>query len=317
MHDTDTRVATAELSPARPIHAVETIGLTKRYGDTAALVDVNLRIPIGTIFGYLGPNGAGKTTTIRLLVGLLRPNAGRASVLGLDTVRDRRAILPDIGYLPGDFVAYPDLTPREYLSYIGSLRGGIPSREIRHLADRFDLDLSRRIGALSHGNRQKVGLVQAFMHHPRLVILDEPTSGLDPLIQREFLALLREFRAAGGTALVSSHVLSEIEAVADMVGILRAGRLVVVESIDRLKQSAVHTIELGFDTAPNPAIFDRIGGVSVLASDDSRMLLTIGGSTAELLRIAAPYGINRIVTTEADLEDIFLDYYANGGDGVS
>src|ERR1044072_7988870 len=176
---------------------IHTEGLTKRYRGTAALTGLSLDVPAGSLFGYLGPNGAGKTTTIRLLAGLIRPTAGSATVLGADVVADREAVQRRIGYLPGDFVAYPDLTATQYLRYIGNLRGGVdPSATVR-LAKRLDLDLGDTISAMSHGNRQKVGIVQAFQHDPELLILDEPTQGLAPLVQHEFLAMRLEARAAG------------------------------------------------------------------------------------------------------------------------
>jgi ABC-2 type transport system ATP-binding protein len=213
---------------------ISTHGLTKHYGGHVALDDVDLEVRRGVLFGSLGPNGAGKTTTIRLLAGLLRPSAGRATVLGADVTRDRETVQRQIGYLPGDFVAYPELTAAEYLRHLGNLRGGVDRAYVERLAKRLDLD--QRIGAMSHGNRQKVGIVQALQHDPELLILDEPTQGLDPLVQREFLALLREARDAGRTVFLCSHVLSEVEAVADTVGILRQGRLVEVASVRELRR---------------------------------------------------------------------------------
>ncbi|HEY3006386.1 MAG TPA: ABC transporter ATP-binding protein, partial [Kribbellaceae bacterium] len=184
--------------------AIRTWALSKSYGRRPALTELDLEVPAGGVFGYLGPNGAGKTTTIRLLAGLLRPTSGRAEVLGLDTVRDRERVQRRIGYLPGDFVAYHDLTGEQYLRYLAGLRGGVDWASVERLAKRFDLDLGLRIHTLSHGNRQKVGLVQAFMHGPDLLILDEPTNGLDPIMQREFVTLLRETRDAGRTVFLSS-----------------------------------------------------------------------------------------------------------------
>src|SRR5690242_1535620 len=178
---------------------VETGHLSKRYGRHEALRGLDLVVPRGVVFGYLGPNGAGKTTTIRLLVGLLRPTSGSVTVLGEDAVAARDSVQRRVGYLPGHFVAYPDLTGEQYLRFLGHLRGGTPWDQVEQLAKRFDLDLTRRIGTLSHGNRQKVGILQAFAHEPELIVLDEPTTGLDPLVQREFLDLVRESRALGRT----------------------------------------------------------------------------------------------------------------------
>src|SRR3954452_11391044 len=220
--------------------------LTKRFGRRIALDNLDLDVPAGTILGYLGPNGAGKTTTIRLLVGLIRPTSGSAVVFGFDANDKYDVIQRRIGYLPGDFVAYPDLGGAQYLDYFAHLYGGVERDRVSLLAKRFDLDLDARIGTLSRGNRQKVGIVQAFMHDPDLLILDEPTTGLDPLMQREFRTLLRETRDSGRTVFLSSHVLSEVEAVADTVAILRAGRLVTKQSVQALRDNARRRLDLTF-----------------------------------------------------------------------
>jgi ABC-2 type transport system ATP-binding protein len=293
--------------------AVETHGLTKSYGRHLALAGVDLDVPPGQVFGYLGPNGAGKTTTIRLLCGLLRPSSGSARVLGLDVVARRDEMQSRVGYLPGDFAAYPDLTGGEYLRFLAGLRPGVDWSVALATAERLDLDLGRRISALSHGNRQKVGLVQALMHRPELVVLDEPTTGLDPIIQREFLSLVREIRDEGRTVFLSSHVLSEVEVVADSVGILRAGRLVLVESVDRLKAQARRRLDLTFRDAPPVAELAAVPGVRDLEVSDHTVRLSVEGSTARLLEVAAPCHVDRIVTHEADLEEIFLGYYQEGG----
>ncbi|GAB6987746.1 ABC transporter ATP-binding protein [Nocardioides pyridinolyticus] len=292
--------------------AILTERLSKSYGQRAALVGVGLEVAPGQVFGYLGPNGAGKTTTIRLLAGLIRPTSGRAEVLGLDPVRQRDRVQAGIGYLPGDFVPYPDLTAAQYLRFLGRLRPGSDPALVVSLAERLDLALDGRIGSMSHGNRQKIGLVQALAHRPEVVILDEPTSGLDPIVQREFLELLRELRNEGRTAFLSSHVLSEVEAVADTVAFLRAGRLVVQASVRDLKARARHRLDLTFG-GPVPA--DRLrsaSGVRDLTVDGATARATVEGSTAALLEVAAPFRVERIVTHEADLEEIFLGYYQEG-----
>lgn len=290
--------------------AIRTSGLTKHYRGRPALVDLRLEVPCGVIFGYLGPNGAGKTTTIRLLAGLLRPSAGRAEVLGRDVVRERESAQRQIGYLPGEFVAYPDLTAAQYLRYLGNLRGGVPRSRVERLAERLTLDLSQRIGAMSHGNRQKVGIVQALLTEPALLVLDEPTAGLDPIVQREFLALVREARDAGRTVFLSSHVLSEVEAVADMVGILRHGRLVEVQSVAELKAQPLHQIDLRFDgPAPVARLRQAQGVRSVRENGSAAVHVVLEGSTADLLATAAPFRIAGITTHEPDLEEIFLTYY--------
>lgn len=291
--------------------AMKTRQLSKSYRGRPALRQLDLDVPVQSVFGYLGPNGAGKTTTIRLLAGLIRPSAGRAEVLGLDAVADREKVQRRIGYLPGDFVAYPDLTAGQYLRYLANLRGGVDWAFIEHLANRFDLDLEPRLGTLSHGNKQKIGVVQAFMHSPELLILDEPTAGLDPIMQREFLALVRETRSQGGTVFLSSHILSEVEAVADTVGILRAGRLVVTQSVEALRAQAVRRLDLTFSSAVPVEQLRRVGGVREVSVAGLTAHLAVEGSTADLLKVAAPHDVTNIVTHEADLEAIFLDYYSD------
>ncbi|MTE16880.1 ATP-binding cassette domain-containing protein [Nocardia sp. CT2-14] len=284
--------------------------MTKLYGRVPALADVSVEVPSGSIFGYLGPNGAGKTTTIRMLVGLMRPSRGSVSVAGADTVRRRSDAQRSIGYLPGQFVAYPDLTAEQYLTYIGRLRGGVDPATLRRLVERLDVDTSLRIGSMSHGNRQKVGIVQAFMTDPDVLVLDEPTQGLDPLVQREFLTLLREARAAGRTVFLSSHVLSEVQAVADTVAILRHGRLVEIQSVAALTAQSLRRLELTFTAEPpDPALLRAVGGVRSVKSADHTMHVEVDGSTAELLKFVAPYGVADIVSHEPDLEDVFLTYY--------
>jgi ABC-2 type transport system ATP-binding protein len=289
---------------------IRTQDLTKHYGRTVGLESLDLDVPPGVVFGCLGPNGAGKTTTIRLLVGLLRPTRGRADVLGIDTARDPDAVQSRVGYLPGDFKAYPDLTGEQYLRYLGNLRGGVAWSAVTLLAKRLDIDLSRRIGALSHGNRQKVGIVQAFMHGPDLLVLDEPTSGLDPLMQREFLALVREARGAGRTVFLSSHILTEVEAVADVVGILRRSRLVVVDSVESLKARALRRIDLTFADEPPARVLAAAPGVREVDVRGSTAQVVVEGSTADLIAALASYRVDDVVTHQADLEDIFLSYYA-------
>ena len=292
-----------------PDHVIRTRNLTKRFGHRTALDGLDLDVPPGVILGYLGPNGAGKTTTIRLLAGLIRPTTGSAVVFGFDASDQYDALQQRIGYLPGDFVAYPDLTGAQYLDYFAHLYGGVDRTRIDLLAKRFDLDLGVRIGALSRGNRQKVGIVQAFMHDPELLILDEPTTGLDPLMQREFRELLRETRDAGRTVFLSSHVLSEVEAVADTVAILRAGRLVTVQSVQALRDKARRRLDLTFATTPPADRIHAVPGVQQLSIDGRVAHVVVTGSTAELIKAVAAYGVTNVVSHEADLEAAFLDYY--------
>ncbi len=285
--------------------------MSKRYAHTTALDALDLQVPPGTVFGYLGPNGAGKSTTIRMLMGAIRPTAGTATVLGHDIGRERQAIHRVVGYLPGDFNAYRDLTGDQYLTYLSNLRGDVDPAEISRLATRFGLDLRRRIGTLSHGNRQKVGIIQACMHRPQVLILDEPTSGLDPLMQHEFLDLVREFRDAGRTVFLSSHVLSEVEAVADLVGIIRGGKLVMTADVADVKARARRRVDLTFVDGVEPPIVEltRVPSVRDVDVVEGTVQLVVEGSMAELLRVAAPFGVERVVSNEVDLEDVFLKYY--------
>ena len=308
--------------------AIRTDALAKSYHARPALRGIDLDVPTGVVFGYLGPNGAGKTTTIRLLAGLMRPTSGRAAVFGLDVVGDREAVQARIGYLPGDFVAYPRMTGEQYLRYLANLRGTVDWAFVEDLAKRLDLELTHRIGALSHGNRQKVGIVQAFMHRPDLLILDEPTTGLDPLMQREFLAMVREARDQGRTVFLSSHVLSEVEAVADTVAMLQTGRLVVVESVQNLKGRALRRVDLTFEKPPPLDVLRAAPAVREVWTDDRAadhpagnagdrapapaVHVVVEGSAADLLLAAAPYRIAQVTTHEPDLEEIFLDYYRRG-----
>ena len=290
--------------------AIRTRRLTKRFRHHLALSELDLDVPTGVVFGYLGPNGAGKTTTIRLLSGLIRPTSGSAIVFGFDAADQYDALQRRIGYLPGDFAAYPDLTGAQYLRYLAHLRGGVDQAAVDRLAKRFELDVEVRIGTLSHGNRQKIGIIQAFMHEPDLLILDEPTAGLDPIMQREFLGLLRETRDAGRTVFLSSHILAEVEAVADTVGILRRGELVTTRSVEALKAQTRRRLDLTFAATPPIDRIRQIPGVQDISSDGRTAHVVVAGSTAELLKAVAPYEVTNLVSHEADLEAVFLDYYA-------
>ena len=290
---------------------IETRGLTKRYGSHKALEPLDLTVPAGAVFGYLGPNGAGKTTTIRLLMGLIRPSGGSATVLGHDISGERLEIHRSVGYLPSDFSAYRDLTAGQYLGYLSNLRGNVEPGRAELLAKRFELDLDRRIATLSHGNRQKVGIIQAWMHDPELLVLDEPTSGLDPLMQHEFLALIRECRDAGRTVFLSSHMLTEVEAVADLVGILRHGQLVMTSGVAELKGRTRRRVDLTFTPGSPPPIEElaKVTSIRDLQVEGDTVQVVVEGSMAELLQVAAPFGIDRVVSNEVDLENIFLEYY--------
>ena len=289
--------------------AVLTRGLTKSYGPVPALRGVDLEVRRGEVFGFLGPNGAGKTTTIRLLLDLIRPTSGRATVFGLDTTRDATAIHRRIGYLPGEFSLYDRLTGGQTLEYFANLRGGVDRAYQRSLVERFDLDPSRRFREYSKGNKQKVGLVAALQHRPELLVLDEPTSGLDPLVQQTFFSVLREAVAEERTVFLSSHVLSEAEKTCDRVAIIREGRLVRVDRVDALRDLAVHEVELRFD-GPVPAEeFERIAGVSNVAVVDHVLRMHVAGSIGPVVKAAARFDLSDFVSREPSLEETFLAEY--------
>ena len=281
--------------------------MTKSYGKARGVVDLDLEVQAGELFGYLGPNGAGKTTTIRMLVDLIRPQKGTVEVLGgspRDPATRRR-----VGYLPGEVEFYSRMSARDFLTYIGNLRGKGGDALSESLSERIDLDLSRRIGDLSKGNRQKLGLVQALMHKPELLVLDEPTSGLDPLVQQEVYRLLDELKDDGVTVFFSSHVLSEVERVADRVGIIREGRLVEVEELEALRERAVRTFEVVFDDVPRLAEFENLDGVRMADLHGNVLHCQVIGSIDELLKAVANHTVRNLVSHGADLEALFLDYY--------
>ncbi len=290
--------------------AIRTTGLTKDYGGGRGLFELDLEVRRGEILGFLGPNGAGKSTTMRLLLDLIEPTAGSATLLGLDSRTDSLEIRRRVGFLPGDLALYPGLTGAAMLDYLADLRGGVDARVRDALADRFDAELGRRIRELSTGNRQKIGLIQAFMHEPELLILDEPIAGLDPLVQESFHALLQETARLGRTVLLSSHTLSEVEQVADRVAILRRGRLVVVDTLTNLRDVAVQHLEIEFaGSAPRRAEIIAVPGVRTADLDHTRLSVAFEGSADALLKAIAAYTVRSIRSRDDDLEDIFLRYY--------
>ena len=295
---------------------IHTEKITKLFGDVEAVVDVNLDVRPGEIFGYLGPNGAGKSTTIRMLLDHIRPTRGTGTVFGLDIRRDSVEIRRNIGYLPGEFALYDHMTGWSMLQYFANLRGGVDWQYVDELTARLDVDLDRRYSQLSRGNKQKIGLLQAMMHKPKLVILDEPTSGLDPLIQHEFYEILDEVKAEGRTVFFSSHVLPEVQRVSDRVGIIRKGRLVAVEDVDTLiDRAAIHRFEIEFGTEVPRSEFEHLEGASDLAVEGRTLTVSVSGSPDALIKEAARHEIVRLVTHEASLDDIFLTFYSEDGEG--
>jgi ABC-2 type transport system ATP-binding protein len=291
--------------------ALRTRGLSKFYGDQRGIEDLDLTVRAEEVFGFLGPNGAGKTTTIRMLLGLIRPTRGDATILGEPLRFGPVVMRAEIGYLPGDLALYERMTGEQLLDYVARLRGGVPPSRYRSLADRLALDLSRRVGDLSRGNRQKVGVVQAFMHWPRLLILDEPTSGLDPLVQKEFQSLVREAVDFGATVFLSSHVLAEVEQLADRVAIVNDGRLVVVDTVDGLRERATKRVELDFAGTPPADLASATGVRSVEVRGDTAVC-TVAGPVGSLLAVAVAHGVVDVHTHDPDLEDAFLGYVTGG-----
>jgi len=289
--------------------AIITRGLSKDYGSGHGLFGLDLEVERGEILGFLGPNGAGKSTTMRLLLDLIRPTSGKAEILGLDTRAGSLEIRRRIGFLPGELALYPKLRGREMLDYLAAVRGGVPRQARDELAERFDSDLNRQIRELSTGNRQKLGLIQAFMHDPEVLILDEPITGLDPLVQGTFHALLAEVAARGRTVFLSSHSLAEVERVAHRVAILRQGRLVVVDALDNLRKVAVQRIELEFAALPPIDEFRVLPGVKEVTVDGRRVLVAFEGSADRVVKTAARHEVLAVRSHEADLEEIFLQYY--------
>ena len=298
-----------------PKLAIATEGLTKLYGETRGIEDLELRVEWGEVFGFLGPNGAGKTTTIRLLLDLIHPTRGRAAVAGLDTRADSVAVRRLTGYLPGELKLPERQSAAGFLDYLARIRGGVEPRSISELAERLGLDLSRRIGELSKGNKEKVGVVSAFMHDPRVLVLDEPTSGLDPLRQQDVLDLIREWAAAGCCVFLSSHELDQVEHSAQRVGIVREGKLIAVETIATLKTRAVRRVEVRL--AEPTAGLDRLAdieGVRDLSVDGLTAHLTITGAMDELLEEMAKLPVHTLTSEPPDLDEIFLSYYGGNGD---
>jgi ABC-2 type transport system ATP-binding protein len=288
---------------------IRTEGLAKFYGRRRGLDGLDLEVREGEIYGFLGPNGAGKTTTIRILMDLIRPSSGTAAILGQDPRDGGPALRRRLGYLAGDFVVDGGQSSRELLTHLAHLRGGVAQQRIEQLADRLDLDLSVRIRSLSKGNRQKLGLVQAFMHEPELLILDEPTSGLDPMLQQIFLGLAREAKAGGQTVFMSTHVLSEAQQTVDRVGIIRDGRMVAVESVEALRRRAVRRVEIHFDEPVRPDAFIGLENVLDVATDGPVLRCRLAGRADALVKAVARYPVDSVVIEEPDLEELFFTYY--------
>jgi ABC-2 type transport system ATP-binding protein len=297
------------------VPAVLTRGLSKSYGDVRAVSGIDLEVRPGEIFGFLGPNGAGKTTAIRCLLDLIHPDAGSVRVLGLDPQADPVAVRARVGYLPGELRLDDNLTADGALRFFNRLRRGRADPEnIERLADRLGLDLTTPVKNLSKGNKQKVGLVQALMHRPELLLLDEPTGGLDPLAQQEVLGLIRTARAEGATVFFSSHVLSEVEEVAERVAILRRGEVVEVAETAALVNRALRRVRVRFRQPVDTGALENAPGVTVLGRDDrGGLLLQVSGEMDGLIKALAAFPVSDFETERPSLEEVFLAYYQGVG----
>jgi ABC-2 type transport system ATP-binding protein len=291
------------------MNVIETEKLTKSYGSHRGIIEVDLTVEQGEVFGFLGPNGAGKTTTIRTLLDLIRPTSGLARVFGIESSADPVAIHRRVGYIPGEFTLYDRLTGGQTIEYFANLRGGVDPTYRADLIARLDLDPSRRYKEYSKGNKQKVGIVIALQHRPDLLVLDEPTSGLDPLVQQSFFELVQLAKAAGRTVFLSSHILSEVEKTCGRVAIIREGRIVKTDTVDALRDLAHHQVELRF-TGPVPiAAFAGLPGVSDVVADDHLLRLRVSGPITPVVRAAAHYDLLDFVSREPSLEETFLAQY--------
>jgi len=287
--------------------------LTKFYGKYQGVIDLNFEVKEGEIFGYLGPNGAGKTTTIRSILGFIKPKKGKIFIFGKDIEKEGYKIKKKTGYIPGDLALYENLTGMEFLKYMANLRGNVNWNYVKELSERFNINLNQPIRSLSHGNKQKIGIIQAFMHKPDLLILDEPTLGLDPLMQYEFYHLISEVKREGKTVFLSSHILPEVERICDRVGIIREGKLVTVESIDTLKSHAFRELEVHFAKPVPKEAFSELPGIKDLKVEDSIIRFKVVGSLDAVIKTAAHYEIVNIISHEPSLEEIFMSFYSGEG----
>ena len=296
------------------MNAIRTDGLTKRFGRVTALDELNLTVDRGEVMGYLGPNGAGKTTTIRLLLGLLRPTSGRCEVFGLDAHRQAVEAHRRLSFVPGEASLWPRMTGAETLHVLGNVHGRVDTGYRDELTERFELDPSKKVRAYSKGNRQKVLLIAALMTRADLLVLDEPTAGLDPLMEQIFRECVHEAKARGQSVFLSSHILSEVEALCDRVAILRAGRLVELGSLDELRHLAALSVDATFAGAMPD--LSAVPGVSDIHTHGRGVRLELRGPVAPLVRALAPTDITELVSREPSLEELFLSHYGDG-DGAT
>jgi ABC-2 type transport system ATP-binding protein len=296
-------------TPTPPAIAIAKLSKQYRGTDTFALHDLSLEVQPGEVYGFLGSNGAGKSTTIRCLLNFIQPTGGTGHILGLDIVKDSVAIKERIGYLSGEVALYPRMTGAEFLRYMASLQPLKRPNYVKALTRAFRAELNKPLEQLSKGNKQKIGLLQAFMHEPGVLILDEPTSGLDPLMQQEFFNLIRESRARGATVFLSSHDFAEVQHICDRIGFLRGGKLVAEQTIADLIQKAAHTYDITFAGPPPVAELKRIKGAVVEPYNETHARVSLDGELTPLIRVLSRYRVLRLDQQEVDLQDQFLRFY--------
>jgi ABC-2 type transport system ATP-binding protein len=289
---------------------VETRALSKRYGQLFALKDLELQVQQGEVLGYLGPNGAGKTTTIRLLLGLIAPTAGSASIFGLDVQQHAPEVHKRLAYVPGEANLWPSLTGQDVLALLGRIQGQVDATYRDELIERFDFDPSKKVRSYSKGNRQKLILIAALMTRAELLILDEPTSGLDPLMEQTFRQCMAEAKRRGQTVLLSSHILSEVEALCDRVAILRSGELLEIGTLSEMRHLSALSVEATFDGSP-PDV-SNVAGVSGVQIDGRSLRCEVSGSVQPLLSVLASAGVRDLLSTRPSLEELFLAHYGTG-----
>jgi ABC-2 type transport system ATP-binding protein len=295
--------------------AISIQGLTKQYAGTnkPSLSNLNLQVNSGEVYGFLGPNGAGKSTTIRTLMNFLQPTKGTAHILGLDIVNDSVAIKRHVGYLSGDFDIYHKMTGSQYIDYLSDLQGDTDKKYAKDIAQRLQAVMNRRVGSLSRGQKQKIGIIQAFMHKPNILILDEPSSGLDPLMQEMFYELINEAKHRGAAVFISSHIMSEVQKVCDRVGIIRSGKLIAERTIADLSKEASQTFDVTFADKPPLAELKKISGLTVTHQHHNQVAITMKGDLQQFFKLLGMQKILSFDTRTLDLEDTFLHYYQNGG----
>jgi ABC-2 type transport system ATP-binding protein len=290
--------------------------LSKHYGKERGISNLNLEVYAAETFGFLGLNGAGKTTTIRSILNLIKPSSGSAEILGLDAIADSIEIRKNIGYLPGELELFNEMTGKDFLAFMANLRGGVDWSYVEELISNLSAQVTKPIKSLSHGNKQKLGLIQAFMHEPDVLIFDEPTNGLDPLVQEEFHKILKTFKKNNKTIFLSSHVMSEVEEICDRVGIIREGKLIAIEKVEDLKAKKLQSIEIHFTSKVPEGIFENLTNVSHIEIKDNIAKVKVSGTNNidSFIKTIANYEVTKIIAPEPNLEEIFLSYFKGDED---